>query len=874
MKKSELARASVPRVTPPSVTHVNRQIPPEAHTAMYVWHKYWSRKTWNVVGEHVTNYTKEQGILFDPFAGSGVVAIEAARHKRRAIVCDLNPIASRITELTLRHVSLTDLRAAYDRVEERVRKRIEALYEVHCVKCGQPLVAPAFVREDNTVTEVRYPGCPHCEYRAEFGDKPRKKDIDALAELERKKIKEWHPKNQLYYDDGEPFKEKQRYNSLDELFTPRNLRAAAMLHEAIMVETSPQLKKFLLGAFTSMIHLCTRMMPVGNPAPSNHYTYFSSPGWSQHSYWSAEKYMEQNVWDKFESSMLGNQGLMKAKEESNELLGKVRLTTDWKKVLSGEADIAVLTEDSLELMKRMPEECVDYIFTDPPYDAAIQYGELSYLWNAWLQEDFRYTEKIQTHEVVRNEQQQKPFETFHGLLSSSFQGMHRVLRPDGFLTLTFHNPTFKVRNSTVRAGVFAGFDYEHIHHQPLAQVSAKSMLQPFGSAQGDFYLRFAKPAAGARRTMEEISEERFRKIVVETCTDVIARRAEPTPYTILINQVDPVLARLGLFGALQTGLDVLAVLKESLGPTFRLVPAKLGGAAGELWWFSEEKLKTLRLETVPLSERVEETVYRSLNQRGRVTFTDVWDAVSREFPNSLTSDSTSIKDALETYGAKAAGGYWMLKPEIRLAVTAHSEMISYLAKIGRERGHGIWIGQREQRDVFAASLAEDVRLSDLVSVKKPAKLTDVTNLRPVLDMDVLWLDGGKVFCAFEVESTTTMTSGLQRGSNLPAATPKVMVLPADREDDLRRKMESPLFREHFTGESWQTLQFEVLREAFSKSKAKTKLEPLYGQKKKAGLADRVGEAPVQQDTFSFGSEYEAVSLAAVAVAEDPLPPEA
>ena len=474
MKKRELAQATVGRVTLPKVQHVNRQIPPEAHTAMYVWHKYWSRKTWNVVGEHITSYTKEQGIVFDPFAGSGVAAIEAARHKRRAIVSDLNPIASRITELTLRYVNLTDLRAAYDHVEERVRKRIESLYEVHCVKCGQPIIAPAFVREGSTVTEVRYPGCPHCEYRAEFGDKLSQKDLDALAELERKKIKEWHPKNQLYYDDGEPFKEKQHYNSLDELFTPRNLRAAAILHEAIMAETSPQLRKFLLGAFTSMIHLCTRMMPVGNPAPSNHYTYFSSPGWSQHSYWSAEKYMEQNVWDKFENSMLGHQGLINAKEESNKLLGKVQLTTDWKKVLSGDADIAILTEDSIELMQRMPEESVDYIFTDPPYYAAIQYGELSYLWNAWLQEDFRYAEKIQTHEVVRNEHQQKPFETFHGLLSSSFQGMNRVLRPDGFLTLTFHNPTFKVRNSTVRAGVFAGFDYEHIHHQPLGQIGRAS----------------------------------------------------------------------------------------------------------------------------------------------------------------------------------------------------------------------------------------------------------------------------------------------------------------------------------------------------------------------------------------------------------------
>lgn len=855
MKKNELTRSKITRIRRPAFDHINRQIPPEPHSAMYVWHKYWSRKTWNVVGDHITAYTGEQGIVFDPFAGSGVVAIEAARHKRRAVVCDLNPIASRITELTLRPVSLTDLRAAYDRVEQQARKRIEALYLVHCVKCGEPLVPPAFVREGDTVTEVRYPGCPHCEYRAEFGDKPRKKDLDALAELERKRIAEWYPKNQLYYDDGTPFMKKERYDSIDQLFTRRNLRAAAILHEAIMAESSPLLRKFLLGAFTSMIHLCTRMMPLGNPASTNHYTFFSSPGWNQHSYWSAPASMEQNVWDKFESAVIGHQGLLNAKRESNELLGKVRLTTDWKKVLKGEADIAVLTDDSVELMKTMPEGCMDYIFTDPPYDAAIQYGELSYLWNAWMQAAERYPEAIQTHEVIRNERQQKPFATYHGLLTQSFEGMHRVLRPGGSLTLTFHNPTFKVRNSTVRAGVYAGFDYEHIHHQPLGQVSAKSMLQPFGSAQGDFYLRFVKPeGGGARRAMEEVSEERFRRIVTETCTDVIARRAEPTPYTILINQVDPVLAKHGLFGALQTGLDVKTVLNESIGSTFRLVPARLGGAEGKLWWFSEERLRELRLETVPLSERVEETVYRCLNQRGRVTFTDVWAAVSREFPNSLTSDSTSIKEALETYGTKVAGGYWMLKPEIRLAVSAHSEMIAWLAKIGRYRGHDIWIGQREQRDDFSSGVAQTTSLRELVTVKKPTKLDGVVNVTDVLLMDLLWLDGGKVVQAFEVESTTTMTSGLQRGSNLPRTTPKIMVIPEERENDLARKMESPLFSEHFLKDGWSLIFFGAFRAATSKTKEKTALESLLGQKKKAAPPLRAAEikSAAAQDLFLFG----------------------
>src|SRR3990167_3975871 len=140
MKRSDLSTARVSRAFAPKA-HLNRQIPPEPHTAMYVWHKYWSRKTWNVVGEFIKTYTRENDVVLDPFAGSGVVAIEAVRNKRRAIVCDLNPVASHITDLTLRRVNVLKLREAFEQVRVRVKTRIEKLYEIHCVKCGKPLVA-------------------------------------------------------------------------------------------------------------------------------------------------------------------------------------------------------------------------------------------------------------------------------------------------------------------------------------------------------------------------------------------------------------------------------------------------------------------------------------------------------------------------------------------------------------------------------------------------------------------------------------------------------------------------------------------------------------------------------------------------------------
>jgi 16S rRNA G966 N2-methylase RsmD len=377
--------------------HIIRQIPPEAHTAMYIWHRYWSRKTWNVVGTYIETYCPPNGIVFDPFAGSGVVAIEAARRGRRAIVCDINPVANLICETTLRPLDTLAFKRTFERIESDVRARIEKLYEIHCVNCKKPLVCTAFVREGEKLMQVRYPKCPHCGHRC-IDCKPLARDVEALNLLEKNPPTGWYPKNRLYYEDGQPFMKKEKYDSIDQLFTRRNLQALTWLYESIEKEKDPNIHEALLATFTSMVHLCTRMLPVGDPQPTNHYTYFSSPGWTQHSYWSAPRYMEQSVWEKFESAVIGHQGILNAKEEANKILPKLKITHDWRKVAKGKADIAIVTGDCLKLMAKMPEDSIDYIFTDPPYGSSVQYGELSLLWNSWLKRDVNYIDTYLTNQ--------------------------------------------------------------------------------------------------------------------------------------------------------------------------------------------------------------------------------------------------------------------------------------------------------------------------------------------------------------------------------------------------------------------------------------------------------------------------------------------
>lgn len=804
------------------LAHLNHNIAPLAHTPMYVWHKFWGRKTWNVVGEYIKRYCPEGGIVFDPFAGSGVTALEALRHGRRAIVCDLNPVATEIIRLTIKPVSEIELQQAFGRVAERVKKRILSLYQTTCRKCGHSFPATCFIWDKGKCVEVRYDGCPHCGDRREKNCALDPHDKTLLKKIQASKTQGWYAKSKLYYPNGAAFKEKQQYESLDELFTKRNLQALAWLMAAIEKESDKALREFLKIAFSSRLHLCSKMMPDRPTRPQ-------SSVWSQHSYWFATRHMEQNVWDKFESGVVGNQGLISAKLESNPIFKGKKITTDFRQVLSGKADVGIVTGDCLTLMKRMPANCVDYVFTDPPYDASIQYGELSFLWAAWLKFNGDYLDNVLAYEVIRNERQKKDFEVYSALLRGSFAGMFRALIPDQHLTLTFHNPTFRVRNATIRAGVFTGFAFEKIHHQPLARSSPKSLLQPFGSAQGDFYLRFHKPAAPTTvKSEERFDENLFEKIVIDSTIAVLAERAEPTPYTIIINYIDPQLAKCGFFSSLSTGQDVKAVLDEHLGKEFVLVPTKLGGAAGKLWWFKDPNIVP-RLKEIPLSERVEQTVLRQLQSKGSVTFTDIWNAVSEAFPNSLTSDSTSIKESLETYARPVAGGKWLLKSDFtRERVRSdHNEILGILALVGKQRGHDIWVGKKEQSERTSGLLGSDKKLSELATLHR-LDLDDVVNLPTVEDMDLLWMDQRKVVAAFEVESTTTMTSALWRGSNLADRIPKFMAIPEEREAEFLRKYQSPLFAEHFQKNNWKLIYFEALRNAYSKHGKKLELEKLVG----------------------------------------------
>jgi DNA modification methylase len=798
------------------LNHIERAIPPEAHTPMYNWHKFWTRKPHNVVAEYIEQYSEPGDIILDPFAGSGVTIMESLKAGRRAIGIDILPVAVDLWKATIERVDLELLDRDFTNIEKKVKNKILGFYKTICRSFNKTIITICTIWKNDEPQELRYK-CPYCGDIQEKGCKLNSQDKKILSSINSKTIRVWYPTNVFYYPNGTPFMTEQDYDSVDKLFTKRNLYALAILYRSINETCSKTTIPFMKLVFSSMVHLCSKMCPVRPTRP------FSSL-WSQHSFWVPPEYMESNVWEKFNSAYRGHQDFISGKIDAKNTMPNVTYAKSLNELGKKNKMYIPICKPALRALRDLQNEnlkltgknkpFVDYVFTDPPYAGSVQFGESSYLWISWLYPDLDAKAYLQTlidHEVVLNEQQEKPFDRYYSMLHATFKEVARVLKPGGYMHLTFHNPTTKVRNATIRAAMYAGFVYEKIIYQPPPRSSALALLRPFGSADGDFYFRFRKAKTDPLATMKEADEHTFERIVVDTTIQVLAERGEPTPYTHIINYIDPVLAKHGYFLRLHPEKDVDDILRDHIGKKFELVNQKIGDVEGQAWWFKDMNI-VYRLDQIPLTERIEGTVVRELQSEYAVNFTDVLKKVYTEFPNALTPDTTNVKDILQEYGERTSDGMWRLKQIEYERKNHHSEMIHYLAQLGQKLDYRIHVGIMEQSKTYM--------MKELKSYNSQTRLflkgLSSSQHKKVELIDVLWYRDSKIKYVFEVENTTMLTDAIIRASYIPYPVKKFMLLPLDRNRLLHRKLHSPLFSEIFQREDWKILYYEDLRKLQNK----------------------------------------------------------
>jgi len=773
-------------------------------------HKYWARKPHNVVGEYIEHYSKKGEIVLDPFVGSGVTAIEALKRGRKAIAIDLDPISTFITRMTLTPIDLKSFKKSFEEIRRDVELQIEALYHTKCPVCGKRanILATIWAREENKPMEIRL-FCHKCKKRLK--KKPTPHDLKKMDDIERMEIPYRYPKDALRYSDSREFMKKEVIEDIPNLFTKRNLIALSILWHKIESIADSKIRDLMRFTFTSRVHLASKMCPVAKPSPRSHWSELSATSfWALQSYWVPPIFMESNVWMLFESGILGKQGILKGKEEVDNEIKYYKEALSFED-LNDDANILISTQSALRLEDspaRIPKESIDYVFTDPPYGGSVQYMELSALWLSWLKtekKDLDFDLKFD-EEITINDAQRKDFDYYHKMLKASFEQIYDVLKSGRWLTVTFHNTDIKIYNSIIKAVVLAGFDMEKVIYQPPARASAKGLLQPYGSAVGDYYIRFRKPEKKEKLLSEsEIDKERYERIVVSTVKHIIAERREPVTYSTIINSYPTIfeeLKRNGYRFSAPEGLE--EVLRKHLSKEFMLVDVKddKGKVIGKKWWLKEG----LFLDRASLSERVEGTIIDVLNRRIVVSFDDILEEIFTKFQNALTPDTQSIKAILEEYAEKT-DGKWQLKKEMRVRQTQHNKIIEMLVDLGKKIGFEAYADLPEFRGM---------------KLDLPLSKERIDRIR---EIDALWLKGKEIVYEFEVENTTGISDAVIRGSNIPSTSVKrFIVIPEERKNLLLMKIAEPILKESIEQYGWNFIFYDTLIAFYEKNRQKKTVE--------------------------------------------------
>ncbi len=791
--------------------HINQAIPPEAHTPMYNIHRFFARKPHNVVRTYIEKYSDLGDIVLDPFCGSGVTISESLKTGRKAIGIDIEPMATFITKMTVKPLDMEDFNKTFKKLEEKLKEKINSLYLTECRKCHRKISAINFIWNEQKPIAVGYE-CLKCKIKVRTP--LNKKDLKLIKQIDRMNTLPY-PKNKLYYEDGSPFKEKQKYDSIEDLFTKRNLFALALLITEIKKIKNQNTREFMEFVFTSISHLASKMTPVRPTRP------FSS-FWSQHSYWYAKKFMESNVWNLFDRGVNGRQGLTKGKKESNERISDYREAKTVNDIIDNKKNVLLMTRSCIDALRKFPPDCVDYVFTDPPYGGSIQYAELTYMWGAWLNFSSNFNERVKD-EIIINKQQKKYFDEYYNMIYTAFKEIYRVLKKGKYMTLTFHNPDIKIRNAIIRACVLAGFNFEKIIFQEPPRPSAKGLLQPFGSLQGDYFLRFRKPLSEKNSiSAEEISKERYEELVVEIAEKIIAERGEPTHFTYIQNVIDPILySELKKHGLLleHTPENVEKILKEEIGKRFVLIKTKIGNKPGKTWWLKDPH--KLFIDIIPLNKRVEETIINFFKKKYKASFTEILTEVFTQYKNSLTPDKESITTILNRIANKSSGNMFTLKSSVSRLIKEHEEMVYYLAKIGEKAGFKVHIATDEYGKMFKGK-----QLRELIDIKE-IEISSIPkwNLGRIKKIDVVWFEKQKIIYSFDVENSTNITDSLMRGSNiLNSDVKRLIIVPKEYETLMNRVFREPAIQEIIEQSNWMIITFKSLRMFFNKNKGKNKID--------------------------------------------------
>jgi 16S rRNA G966 N2-methylase RsmD len=510
------------------VAAFNKAITSTKATAIYLMHSYHQgKKPHDAIREYIRHYTQPGDTVLDPFSGSGGTALAASLEGRIAIAIDRSPASTFITSNYCSPIDPAKLRHAFQKVSSAVQTEMDWLYGTKCDRCNgdatviytvysQVFQCPRCLQKVTLFDCVAATGstgsgkpkkvnvCPYCHKKGhtevirsqseKFGHTPvltayacknrcspprdqrrrddssskkaryfEEYDLARLREIDDTEIPYPYPKGY----DMSGFSRYQRdalfyydVREVADLFTKRNLWAIALLKDAIKRLGGDQ-SETLLFALTAIMLNCSRM-----------YRYRESlkGGFQGGTYYVPQESQIINVFRSFGDKV---EDLIRAASH-----------------LPEQATVIVSTQSACDLTA-IPSNSVDYVFTDPPYSHTIQYGELNYVWEAWLGFKADWHEE----EIIVNEVRNKSEADWAARMRLAMGECYRVLKPGRWLSLCYHDTSEGTWELVQDVMAEVGFIVDKTDSALFIDTGQKSMnqLNADKSTKRDLVLNFRKP---------------------------------------------------------------------------------------------------------------------------------------------------------------------------------------------------------------------------------------------------------------------------------------------------------------------------------------------------------------------------------------------
>ena len=443
------------------------------NTYVYDAHTYHTKVPPQGIKLLIEYYTNPGDVVLDPFCGSGMTGVAATELGRKALLSDLSPAAAFIAYNLNTPIDAGLYLNAINEIFNRAASLEKKLYTTYCRDCGSPAKVlytvwsyglicqncqqefvfwdvgrdeKASVKESKIKKEVN---CPHCHvllkkrnlkrtqrYPVAVGYKccgSRLKescvplnnfDCELINSIEKSPIPKnlWYPQNNIPEGVNTRQPILAGIKTIDQCYTRRALYAMSFLWQEASSWPDLEIRDKLLFTLTSLYQRITVFSEFRFWGGSGNTANFNVPTVMN----------EQNVFQVF-----------KRKAQ----------TISWyfREAAHIPRTVQVSTQSACNL-KQIPDKSVDYIFTDPPFGANINYSEMNLLWESWLQ---HWTDN--TEEAIVNSVQNKGYPEYKNLLTKAFSEIKRVLKDGSWLTVAFHNSSEKAWIVIQEALADAGF---------------------------------------------------------------------------------------------------------------------------------------------------------------------------------------------------------------------------------------------------------------------------------------------------------------------------------------------------------------------------------------------------------------------------------